>query len=242
VSDAFSEGTLLGGRLIYRQKRQGYRTGIEPILLAACIPAQAGDRVVEAGTGAGPGLLALHARVPGTLGLGVERDPGLAALATSNFALNAANTLRAQCQALEHWMPDGPYDHAFANPPWYPDTGTAPPDPGRKAAKHAPQDVLGNWIGALAAPLRRRGTLSLILPAASFAQAVAALVTHHCAELRLLPLWPHHNEPAKLIILQAIRDGRGPSRIHPGLVLHEPDGTYTPQATAILRDGNGLVL
>ena len=239
---AWSDGTLLGGRIAYRQKLEGYRTGIEPLLLAACVPARAGDHVVEAGTGAGPGLLALHARVPGVIGLGIERDPELAALAQANFDLNGATTLKTQCSALENWQPDGPCDHAFANPPWHRDDGTPTPDPGRRSAKFANENLLSRWICKLAAPLRRRGTLTLVLPAASFAQAVAALATCHCAEIRLLPLWPHQGDAAKLIILQAIRGGRGASRILPGLVLHEADGTYTRQASAILRDGDGLVL
>ena len=242
MNQAVSDGTLLGGRIAYRQKRQGYRTGIEPVLLAACVPARAGERVVEAGTGAGPGLLALNARVPGLAGLGVESDPDMAEIATANFALNGAPNLKLHCQPLEDWRADGPYDHAFANPPWHPDGGTAPLDPGRRRAKLASEAILPAWIHALATPLRRRGTLSLVLPAASFAQAVAALADNHCREVTLLPLWPHQGEAAKLIILQAVRDGRGASRVLPGLVLHETNGAYTAQTNAILRDAAALVL
>ena len=36
-----TDGTLLGGKVIYRQKSSGYRTGIEPVLLAAFVPARA---------------------------------------------------------------------------------------------------------------------------------------------------------------------------------------------------------
>ena len=67
-----TEGHLLGGRVRYAQPRVGYRTGIEPVLLAAAVAARAGERVLEAGCGAGAGLLCLAARVPGITGLGVE--------------------------------------------------------------------------------------------------------------------------------------------------------------------------
>ena len=62
-----SDGCLLDGRVRYAQPASGsdgYRTGIEPVLLAASIPAQAGQRVLEAGVGAGAGLICLAARVP----------------------------------------------------------------------------------------------------------------------------------------------------------------------------------
>jgi tRNA1(Val) A37 N6-methylase TrmN6 len=44
-------GTLLGGRVSYRQFAAGHRSGFEPVFLAAAVPAQAGERVLEAGTG-----------------------------------------------------------------------------------------------------------------------------------------------------------------------------------------------
>ena len=34
-----TEGRLLGGRLIFRQSATGYRTAIDPVLLAAAVPA-----------------------------------------------------------------------------------------------------------------------------------------------------------------------------------------------------------
>ncbi|HET9018931.1 MAG TPA: SAM-dependent methyltransferase, partial [Acetobacteraceae bacterium] len=81
-------GTLLGGRVHHTQLAEGHRTGIEPVLLAASIPAMHGARVLEGGTGSGAGLLCLAARVQGIAGVGIERDPALAALARANIAAN----------------------------------------------------------------------------------------------------------------------------------------------------------
>jgi len=89
VSEALeTTGSLLAGRVVYSQPRRGFRSGIEPVLLAAAVPARAQERVIEAGCGAGAGLLCLAARLPGIGGLGIERDPALAALAARNIAAN----------------------------------------------------------------------------------------------------------------------------------------------------------
>ena len=88
-----TQATLLGGRLRYAQPHAGFRTGIEPVLLAATVAARPGQRVLEAGTGAGAALLCLAARVPGIAATGIERDPALAEFARANFAANA----RAGC-------------------------------------------------------------------------------------------------------------------------------------------------
>ena len=87
-------GKLLDGRLTYRQPLNGYRTGIEPVLLAASIPARPGECVLELGTGAGAGLMCLAARIDGISGTGVELDAAQAALAAGNFAANGFSLLR----------------------------------------------------------------------------------------------------------------------------------------------------
>ncbi len=237
-----SGGTLLGGRVIYRQREDGYRTGIEPVLLAAVVPARAGEHVMEGGTGAGAGLLCLAARVPGVHGVGVEIDVGQAALAAANFLANGQAGLCVQVADIADWAPPGPADHAFANPPWHADSGTASPNVGRRTAKMASASLLDVWAGRLAGALKRRGTLSLIVPAATLSAAMEALRQAGCGEISVLPMWPRAGEPAKLVILQAVRQGGGPDRLLPGLVLHKPDGGYTDEAEAVLRGGEALKL
>ena len=69
--------------------------GIEPVLLAATIPARPGQVVLEGGTGAGAAMLCLAARVPGLRGVGLERQPPLAALAAANNR-DSANPVKAR--------------------------------------------------------------------------------------------------------------------------------------------------
>ena len=236
---ARTDGTLLGGRVRYTQFEAGYRTGLEPVLLAASVPALAGERVLEAGTGAGAGLLCLAARAAGISGLGLERDAALAALAAENFAANGFTHLATAAADLLAWRPDGVFDHAFANPPWHDPASTPSANAGRAAAKRAAPGLLAAWARCLAASLRPRGTLSLIVPAASLGEATAALMDAQCPELTLLPLWPRAGQAAKLLILRGVRLGRGPCRVAPGLVLHEGAG-FSPEAERVLRGGGTL--
>ena len=52
-----TEGGLLDGRVRLRQPARGYRAGMDAALLAAACDARPGDRVLEAGCGAGGALL-----------------------------------------------------------------------------------------------------------------------------------------------------------------------------------------
>ncbi len=235
-----THGTLLGGRVVYDQMPAGYRTGIEPVLLAAAIPARAGQRVMEAGAGAGAGLLCLAARAPGILGIGVERDPALAALARANVAANGFDGIVIEPADLLT-LDAGPLlDHAMANPPWHREDGTASADEGRDAAKRGRPGLIAAWAAALARRLAHHGTLTFIVPARSAAETLAAFTAAGCGSLALLPLWPGPGREARIVLVRGVRNGRADMRILPGLVLHDGPQTFSAGAAAILRDGAAL--
>ncbi len=238
-----TDGTLLGGRVRYCQPAIGHRSGIEPVLLAASVPARPGARVLEGGSGAGAGLLCLAARVPHLIGVGVEIAPEPLACAEANALANQATGLRFVVGDLTDTGLDlGAalrFDHAIANLPWHP-PGTASPDTGRELARRAPQAVFALWAAALATRLRHHGSLTLIFPAAALPEALAATEAAGCGSPAIFPLWPKIGLPGKLMLLRAIKGGRGPCRLLAGLVLHEADGRFTPAADEILRHGASL--
>lgn len=235
-----TEGRLLGGRLRHDQPAIGHRTALEPVLLAAAIPARAGERVLEAGTGSGAALLCLAARVPGVSGVGIERDAAMAELARGNFAANGFAGLAVLCADLADARPDGTFDHAFANPPWHDPAGTASPTPGREQARRSAPGLLAAWANRLAAPLRHRGTVTLVVPASVLPGCLAAIKAAGCGTVCVFPLWPKAGREAKLLLVRGVKGGRGPCRLLPGLVLHRDSGGFTAAADAVLRDGAGL--
>ncbi len=234
-----THGHLLGGRIRYAQPARGFRSGIEPVLLAAAVPARPGQHVLEAGTGAGAGLLCLAARVQGIGGFGLERDPELARIARANLQANGCDAIQIESADVTSWQPRLAFDHVFSNPPWHAENCTPSPDSARDRAKRATAGLPGAWVRGLARALKSRGTLTLILPVSGLAEWMEALSGNDCGAPTLLPLWPRIGRPAKLVLLHAIKGGRGPSRLLAGLVLHA-DGGFTPAAEAVLRDGQPL--
>lgn len=236
-----SAGYLLGGRVSYTQPLAGYRSGIEPVLLAASIPAQAGARVIEAGTGAGAALLCLAARVPGIAGLGVERDAGLTILAEANAQANGNAGLvfrSGDIATIDVGL--SCFDHAFANPPYHARGGSVSPVAARAAAKQADAGLFAIWAKCLGRTLRHRGSLTFIVPASAVPVCLAAMDAASCRPHALLPLWPLAGKEAKLVLLRGIRNGRGGLRLLPGLVLHDGHGGFTAASEAVLRHGAAL--
>ncbi len=238
---AVTEGGLLGGKIRYRQFDRGHRSGFEPVLLAASIPARPGDRVLEAGCGAGAALLCLGYRLDQVSGVGVEIEPDLAALANENFKINGLDGFSCSCAAVEKIDSAGCFGHVMANPPWHERASTQSADRLKALAHHARPALLANWVERLTVCLAPRGSLTLILPASALTEATAALRAHHLGGVTLFPLWPRAGRPAKLVILAASLNGRGPDRVLPGLILHDETG-ITEAAQAILRDGEAINL
>lgn len=239
---AVTSDHLLGGRVTYTQPRDGFRAAIDPVLLAAAIPARPGDRVLEGGTGAGAALLCLAARVPDIGGLGIDRDAGLLRLAQANAKANARLGLLFICADLAASPVGGEFDHAFANPPYHAADGTSSPSAAREAAKRSGPDQLSEWIAALSRPLRHRGTLTLILPPRLLEAACIAMRANNAAAECVFPIWRREGQPARLLLLQGRKHGRTPLIMASGLVLHTESGAFRPEAEFILRAGGALRL
>jgi tRNA1Val (adenine37-N6)-methyltransferase len=237
-----TQGHLLGGRVSYRQPEVGFRSGIEPVLLAASIPARAGEHVLEAGTGAGAALLCLTARVPGIHGFGVESDLEIAELAVVNAQANGFSRIQIVAERIETTPLPRRFDHAMANPPYHRMDGSASPVAARETAKRGSEMLIRTWIERLSAALRRRGSLTLIVPTGMLTIAMAAMAECRCPCTTVFPLWPKRGRAAKLVLLRGVNEARAPVRLLPGMLLHQPDGSFSDEAQAILAGAAALPL
>lgn len=237
-----TEGHLLAGRVRYAQPRHGFRSSLEPVLLAAAIPARQGQRVLEGGSGAGATLLCLSARVGEVLGLGIEQDPRSVEIARRNAAINGWPNLAFRAADVTALVECGEFDHACANPPYHITAGTPSPNPSRRTAKQADASTMARWSAALARSLRPHGTLTFIVPPVALPAAIAAFAAAGCTPTAALPFWPKEGRLAKLLLLQGVKGSRTLFRLRAGKVLHTAAGDFTLEAQQILREGAALEL
>lgn len=240
------ESALLGGRVRLLQGRDGYRAGMDAALLAAAVAARPGQRVIEAGCGAGAVLMQIAARRPGVALTGVERDPAAAELARRNAVLNDAKDrtmiVTGDIAAGPGPLAIPPFDWAISNPPFFDDPGALrAPSPGKRGAWMA-DDGLSAWTSFLLKSVKDGGRILMIHRADRLAD-ILTLVGDKAGSFAILPIQPFADAPAKRVIVQAIRSGRAPLRLLPALILHDRSGAkHTPEAEAILRGETGLEL
>ena len=248
AAPAVSEDRLLGGRLVLRQPREGYRVAIDPVLLAAAVPAAAGEQALDLGCGVGAAALCLARRVAGVTVDGLEREPLLVRLARENAALN---DLADRVRAFEGDVRRPPaelapesYDHVLCNPP-YLERGRATPSPKalRASANVEDEATLGDWVTAALRLARPGGSLTFIHRADRM-EALLAALGDAAGESVVFPLWPKGRDatakPAKRVIVRAWKGRTAGSTTAPGLVLHQADGRFTEEAEAVLRHAAAL--
>ncbi|MFQ5984494.1 MAG: tRNA1(Val) (adenine(37)-N6)-methyltransferase [Alphaproteobacteria bacterium] len=248
TAEAITEDGLLGGRVRLCQFAVGYRVAIDPVFLAAAVPARAGERVLDVGAGVGAAALCLAARVPGCRVVGVECERELVRVAAENVALNGLSDrveiLTGDLARPPSRLAPSGFDHVMANPPHLdPHRAYASADPSNSAATVEEGPGLGEWVAFCFRMVRARGSVTLIHRADRLDDLISAVRTYG-GEIVVFPLWPDgsRSKPAKRVILSARKGVLTPLKLAAGLVLHRPDGDYTQAAEAVLRTASPLSL
>ncbi len=247
TAEVTTEDSLLNGRLGLRQTTKGFRVAIDSVFLAAAVPATAGDRVLELGTGVGAAALCLAHRVPGCQIVGLERQPDIARLAADNAVLNRLEdrikiVVSDVCRTTG--LRPASFDHVMANPPHLdPKRGLPSPDQYRQAAKFEMAGGLSVWVDQCVNLVRPRGGITLIHRADRLDELIACLGGRTGGTV-VFPLWPNGvaHVPAKRILVYTRRGVNARMSLAQGLTMHRSDGQFTTEAQAVLRDGQALVL
>lgn len=233
------ENGLLNGRVRLRQPARGYRAGMDAALLAAAAPVAAGERLIEAGCGAGAVLMQIAARRTGSFLTGLERDPVMATLAGENAPLNGVQDrvlIRQGDVAAGFRALDLPvFDWAVSNPPFFDDAGALRAPSESKRGAWMADDGLAAWTHFLQKSVREGGRIVVIHRADRLADLLS-LLGDKAGSFAIRPIHPFADEPAKRVLVHAIKTGKAPLRLLPPLVLHDrTGGKHTPEAEAILR-------
>ncbi len=249
-ADALTEDRWLGGRLALLQPKRGHRVGTDAALLAAAAGARR-DRIVDVGAGVGAVGLALAQRSGSASVDLIEIDPGLAALAERNAALNG---LHARARVLRLDILDArkrreaglaqSADCVVTNPPFFePKAVRVSPDEGRARAHVLPRAETGaslaDWISASIAMLAPGGRFVMIHRPDALPLILAA-IGNRLGAVVLMPVQPAIGANAHRLLVSGVKGSKAPLRVAPGLVLHGADGRLTAEADAIHR-GERLV-
>lgn len=234
---------LLGGRLTLLQRPGGHRAGTDAVLLAAAADLPEGGVFVDVGAGVGSVGLMLARRCPAAQGILLEADPAAAELARRNCV---ANGLEGRVAVVEADLFARPRDRDAAlaperadlvltNPPFFArEAVRASPDRARARAHVLGPQGHGDWLAAAAALLAPGGRFVMIHRPEAL-PALLAAAAGRLGGLALRPVLARAGGDAIRILLAGTKGSRAPLRLAAPLVLHGPEGAFTPEADALHR-------
>ncbi len=223
------------GRLCFRQPKDGYRFSIDSVLLAGFAPPRPGP-VVDLGAGCGVLSVLLHGRGLAGPYFCVEIDP-LAAKCCRHNLTQAGAEGEVLCQDVAEPHPrlsSGTFSLVVSNPPFTKaGHGRVSPQPSRaRARQELAMDAALLWRRA-AQLLARGGLMALCWPPARLVEALCGLEAAGLNPKRLRMVHGREGRPARLALLEAVKQNGAQLSVEPPLLVYEKGQAYTAEVQAL---------
>jgi tRNA1Val (adenine37-N6)-methyltransferase len=231
--DELTEDSLLRGRVRLVQPRRGFRSSLDPVLLAGFLAPPYG-RVLDLGAGTGALGFLLLARDPSAIGVAVEVQPRLARCVRLGIDRNGWADRWVVQEADARVGAWGKFDLVATNPPFQPvGTGVLPPDEERAIAHHEVRLRLDEWVAVAAGSLAAQGRVGVVFPAERADPLRDALAAAGLGAQRVREVLPEAGRPPRRVLVEATR-GQGAVMESP-LVVHEGGG-YSREVREMLGE------
>lgn len=242
----YTNDYLLNLKVKIFQPVDGYRASTDAVLLSS-LPQniKSGDKILDVGSGTGAISLCLAHRLQhhNIQIHGIEIQSRLTELSNQSAQANGfADFLRySNVDICSSKIPFSPctFQHVITNPP-YSGNDMKSPNQSKSLAHNFEQTNLDNWIKFCLKMLAPFGYFYTINRAEALPNILHALY-QHAGEIKIIPVHSKLNQNAKRVIVCARKDSKAPSIIYPDFIVHNPDGSYTPQAEKILREGQDFI-
>lgn len=238
VTPATTQDLFLDGRLTIHQPADGYRAGMDALVLGAAAAGLEAATAADVGCGVGTAMLAAATLAPATCFTGIEREAGAAALARRNVGANALDA-RVRVVEADALLPApelaGSFDLVFSNPPFFDDLRAIRPPAQARMAAWVAGVPLEDWLKAMLKLAAPKGQL-LLLHRAERLGEILAWLPGRAGDVRVYPLRPAADLPAKRVLVLARKGSRAPLRLLKGLDLHPADsggGRFSPEADGV---------
>ena len=227
---------LAGLRIL--QKTNGFRFGMDAVLLADFARVEARDRAADFGTGTGILPLLLAGRDRGAHIDALEIQPDMADMAMRSVRLNQLTERitvhNVPVESADEVITPGSLDAIVCNPPYgIPGATLLNPEKALSTARHQTEDGLTAWYRMAYRLLRGKGRFHMIYPAPRMLEAMMALSRARLEPKRFRLIYPYADKPANLVLIEAMKDAKPMLHPEPPLIVYEKDGSMTPELRRI---------
>lgn len=224
-----------GGFGLVQPRGRGHRSGMDAMLVASMVAADAPIRVADLGAGAGAAGLAVASRLSAAAVSLFEISPEMADYARQSVALPENRhlsdridifccdvTLRGEARNRAG-LTDDSFDHVIMNPPFNDGDDRKTPDALKQVAHAMSEGLFEAWVRTAGAILRPGGQLSLIARPESVAEIIAAC-GRRFGGVEITPVHARAGDNAFRILVSAIKGSRARLSFRPPLIMHGEEG------------------
>jgi tRNA1Val (adenine37-N6)-methyltransferase len=221
-----------------KQPEKGFRFSVDALLLSTFIRPGEGWKILDLGCGCGVvGLGIILANPELNLKVtGVDCDPQMLSCAEEN-AKNLGVKDRYQALLLDikqinrSSVEAESFDLVLMNPPYRPHgQGRISPYKEKNIARFETSATLNTFVRAARFAVKNKKMVGIIYLAERLAEVMTELKANRLTPKKMRPVYGRMNKPAKLFLLQAVKNGG------PGLCLEPPLILYKDGPANILTD------
>jgi len=233
---------LQRGGLRILQKRDGYRFGMDAVLLAHFARLRPQDKVADMGTGTGVLPILMSQTEPTAVFHAFERQADMADMARRSVELNGLGgriTIHAEdLRNAQAALGAQSMTAVVCNPPYGKRGVTMPSQTkARLLACHETECGLADVAGACAAVLKNRGRLWMCFPAARVLELADELRAHRLEPKRARMVCSGVNRAPYLLLLEAVKNAKPALCWLPPLIVSTESGAETDEIRAIYGGG-----
>ncbi len=219
------------------QNKKGYRFSVDAMLLYSFVHLRRTGRIADLGAGSGIIGILLARKYPESHLTLVEVQSSLARLAEKNAKLNSLDDrvivmqsnikdLGAGCESLAA----NSFDLVVSNPPFRRQkTGLISPIDEKAIARHEIKLKLPDLVKAACYMLRDKGRFCIIYHPSRLVELIEVLRKKKMEPKRLRFVHSNIQTEAKMVLVEAVKNGRAEMKIENPLFLYKERGVYTDE-------------
>ena len=231
------ETTLDGIRDIkVYQNSKGYRFSVDALLLYSFVNVKHADNIADLGTGSGIIGLLLGRKYSDAMVMLVELQESLYSLAQKNIIMNAledrVEVVLADIKDMKKKTPRMQYDLVVSNPPFRkPTTGLLSIGEEKAVARHELKLELSDLAEAASHLLRARGRFCMIFHPERLFEVIDTLRRNRLEPKRIRFVHNDINAVSKIVLIEAVKDGRAGIKVENPLFMYDEKGKYTAEVS-----------
>lgn len=220
------------------QSENGFRFGMDAVLLSDFARVRPREHVVDLGTGTGILPILMSAQRPDAAFDAFEIQPQMADMAARSVRLNGLDSrvrihaadMRNAAEVLGY----GSTHLVTCNPP-YGKQGSTLKNAAESVtiARHEEDTTIDSWVEAASAILRNMGRLCMVFPAQRMIELIDAYRRFRIEPKRIRLVYAKADRAPYLVLLEGMKNAKPGLLWMPPLIVYEPDGRETAEIDRI---------